>query len=120
MNREHEAGRCILFRKFVMRNAFYVLATLFFVVLMESGLGQEIHAATLSIAIPRVGAPKACPLVMGTARNPQGDILSINRQCIEHNGKPWIPVAGEFHYVRYPRRDWLTELRKMKAGSPIP
>jgi hypothetical protein len=101
----------------LMRNALYVLAALFSAVLMASGLGREIHAATLSITIPRVGAPKASPLVMGTARNPRGDIISINRQCIELNGKPWIPVAGEFHYVRYPRRDWLTELRKMKAGG---
>ena len=86
-------------------------------ILMASGISRHVGAQILSITIPRVGAPKACPLAMGTARNPRGDILSINRQCIELNGKPWIPVAGEFPYVRYPRRDWLTELRKMKAGG---
>ncbi len=89
----------------------------FAVMMAVCGLSRGINAAVLSIIIPQAGAPAACPLFMGTARNPDGAVLSINRQCIELNGKPWIPVAGEFHYVRYPRRDWLTELRKMKAGG---
>jgi hypothetical protein len=86
-------------------------------ILLTSGICRRADARILDITIPQAGVPKACPLVMGTARNPHGDMLSINRQCVELNGKPWIPVAGEFHYVRYPRRDWLTELRKMKAGG---
>ena len=89
----------------------------FAVMMAACGLSRGINAAVLSITIPQAGAPAACPLIMGTARNPDGDVLSINRQCVELNGRPWIPVAGEFHYVRYPRRDWLTELRKMKAGG---
>ena len=87
------------------------------VMMAVCGLSHDLNAAVLSVTIPQAGVPQACPLVMGTARNPDGAVLSINRQCIELNDKPWIPVAGEFHYVRYPRRDWLTELRKMKAGG---
>ena len=100
-----------------MRNTFYAFAFNFAAALMALGLGPKINAAPLSITIPQAGAPAACPLIMGTARNPSGDVLSINRQCVELNGRPWVPVAGEFHYVRYLRRDWLTELRKMKAGG---
>ncbi len=96
---------------------FRTLAAGFAVMVAARGLSHGLHAAVLSVTIPQAAAPRKCPLVMGTARNPDGDVLSINRQCIELNGKPWIPVAGEFHYVRYPRRDWLTELRKMKAGG---
>jgi hypothetical protein len=33
------------------------------------------------------------------------------------DGKPWVPIAGEFHYARYPRSDWRDELLKMKAGG---
>ena len=93
------------------------VASGFAVMMAVCGLSHNLNAAVLSVTIPQSGVPQACPLIMGTARNPSGDVLSINRQCIELNGKPWIPVAGEFHYVRYPRRDWLTELRKMKAGG---
>jgi hypothetical protein len=31
------------------------------------------------------------------------------------DGKPWYPVSGEFHYVRYARSDWEMELAKMRA-----
>jgi len=33
------------------------------------------------------------------------------------DGKPWIPVMGEFHYTRYPETFWEEEILKMKAGG---
>jgi hypothetical protein len=33
------------------------------------------------------------------------------------DGKPWIPVMGEFHYTRYPERYWEEEILKMKASG---
>jgi hypothetical protein len=99
-----------------MPNKFSFLVLLLAGVLMANA-GHPVHATELNITIPAAGDPAACPLVMGAAQSPTHGVLSINQQCIELNGKPWIPVAGEFHYVRYPRRDWLTELRKMKAGG---
>lgn len=36
---------------------------------------------------------------------------------LTRDGKPWLPVMGEFHFSRYPRRYWREELEKMKAGG---
>ena len=33
------------------------------------------------------------------------------------DGKPVIPVMGEFHFTRYPRAQWEQEIVKMKAGG---
>jgi hypothetical protein len=33
------------------------------------------------------------------------------------DGKPWIPVMGEFHYTRYPETYWEEEILKMKASG---
>lgn len=41
----------------------------------------------------------------------------MNSQYLVLDGKPWLPVMGEFHYARYPEKDWETEILKMKAGG---
>jgi hypothetical protein len=33
------------------------------------------------------------------------------------DGKPWLPVMGEFHYTRYPESYWEEEILKMKASG---
>lgn len=33
------------------------------------------------------------------------------------DGNPWLPIMGEFHYSRYPRKYWKESLYKMKAGG---
>ena len=38
-----------------------------------------------------------------------------NRQHLIRDGRPWLPMMGEFHYTRYPRGEWRRELEKMKA-----
>lgn len=48
-------------------------------------------------------------------KNPSGEEISVNSRYITLNGKPWLPVSGEFHYARYKREDWERELCKMKA-----
>jgi len=50
-------------------------------------------------------------------RNPQGKTISLNNFYLELDGKPCIPVMGEFHYSRYPHAEWETELLKIKAGG---
>jgi len=49
--------------------------------------------------------------------NPSGEEISVNSYYIEKNGKPFIPVIGEFHYARYPEKYWEESIRKMKAGG---
>ncbi len=49
--------------------------------------------------------------------NPKGDSIGVNSFYLERNGKPFIPVIGEFHYSRYPNKYWDEQLKKMKAGG---
>ncbi|GIP19305.1 beta-galactosidase [Paenibacillus montaniterrae] len=49
--------------------------------------------------------------------NPEGEKMDITSLYFTRNGKPWIPVMGEFHFSRYDRAYWYEELCKMKAGG---
>jgi beta-galactosidase len=60
-------------------------------------------------------APVAAKL--GTSRNPLGHIIAANSQYLTMDGKPWIPVMGEFHFSRYPSAQWEQEILKMKAAG---
>ena len=53
----------------------------------------------------------------GSATNPSGDTLGLNSRFLTLDGKPWLPVAGEFHFSRYPRAQWEDEILKMKAAG---
>lgn len=43
--------------------------------------------------------------------------FGYNERHLTINGKPWFPVMGEIHYSRVPEDEWMTRLRKMKAGG---
>jgi hypothetical protein len=43
--------------------------------------------------------------------------LTVDSQSLIRDGRPWIPVMGEFHFSRYPAAEWREELLKMKAGG---
>jgi len=43
--------------------------------------------------------------------------LAVNSRCIERDGRPWMPVMGEFHYSRCPEGEWADELHRMRAGG---
>lgn len=62
-------------------------------------------------------APVPVDAHLGTARNPDGEIIGANSQYLTLDGKPWLPVMGEFHYSRYPEARWEQELLKMKASG---
>ncbi|QTH41311.1 beta-galactosidase [Cohnella sp. LGH] len=49
--------------------------------------------------------------------NPKGDSIRANSRYLERDGKPWLPVMGEFHFSRFPNEQWEEELLKMKAGG---
>lgn len=64
--------------------------------------------------------PQIGQLQMGSAAAdiaPNGETLTVNSQSLVLNDTPWLPVAGEFHYSRYPAEQWLPELLKMKAAG---
>lgn len=54
---------------------------------------------------------------MGTAVDPQGNSIHLNGESMLFNGKPVLPVMGEFHFSRFPDNEWRKELLKMKAGG---
>jgi beta-galactosidase len=49
--------------------------------------------------------------------NPTGGKITVNNYYITVNNKPFIPVAGEFHFSRYPHQYWDESIKKMKAGG---
>jgi len=59
----------------------------------------------------------AVDLGQGTATDPAGHTLTADSRSFLLDGKPWVPIVGEFHYARYPRDEWRDELLKMKAGG---
>jgi len=57
------------------------------------------------------------PLSQFGGESPTGHRLAVNSDYLMLDGKPWLPVMGEFHYSRYPEQYWEEELLKMKAGG---
>ena len=41
----------------------------------------------------------------------------MNSRYLTMDGKPWLPVMGEFHYTRVPEAQWEEEILKMKAAG---
>jgi len=62
-------------------------------------------------------SPRPVPTQLGVSRAPSGATLAANSQYLTRDGKPWIPVMGEFHYSRYPEAYWEEEILKMKASG---
>lgn len=49
--------------------------------------------------------------------SPTGGTITVNSFYMSVDGRPVIPVIGEFHYSRYPHEQWEEEILKMKAGG---
>ncbi len=62
-------------------------------------------------------APQPVAAQLGSAKNPNGDVIGVNSQYLTMDGKPWLPVMGEFHFSRYPADRWEEEILKMKAAG---
>lgn len=63
-----------------------------------------------------IAQPHSLPLNMG-GKSPNGHDIGVNSQYLTMDGKPWLPVMGEFHFSRYPERYWEEELLKIKAAG---
>ena len=50
-------------------------------------------------------------------RSSTGHDLEVNSRYLTLDGKPLLPVMGEFHFSRYPEQQWEQEILKMKAGG---
>jgi len=47
----------------------------------------------------------------------ENEYLTLNSRYFIKDGKPFIPIMGEFHFARYNNLDWDIELAKIKAGG---
>lgn len=61
--------------------------------------------------------PETGYFTMGTSRTADGHSLGINNVYLTRDGRPWLPVMGEFHYTRVPHENWDEELAKMKSAG---
>jgi hypothetical protein len=78
----------------------------------------ELAAQTVVIdATADAGTPGPIAAKLGSARNPEGLEIGANSQYLTLDGKPWLPVMGEFHFSRYPEAEWEPEILKMKAAG---
>lgn len=76
---------------------------------------QTVHHHEINTAI----APKKIytdKLKLG-GKSSKGDEIDVNSYYVSVNKKPFIPIAGEFHYSRYPSQYWDESIKKMKAGG---
>ncbi|QGZ40461.1 glycosyl hydrolase family 35 [Pseudoduganella flava] len=71
---------------------------------------------TIDAASP-AAKPVAGYLRLGSTASPSGHTLGANNRYLTLDGKPWMPVMGEFHYTRSPEWMWESELAKMKAAG---
>ncbi|MFT7722993.1 MAG: beta-galactosidase [Roseateles sp.] len=86
--------------------------------LLLAVLGTAAGADTLRLdARAAPPAPQTGHLQLGAARSPQGGTLAANSQYLLLDGRPWLPVMGEYHYSRAPAAQWETQLRLMKASG---
>jgi hypothetical protein len=73
---------------------------------------------TVSIDARRPPLPaRASSYQGGTLSNRSGHTIGINSKYLTMNGRPWLPVMGEFHYSRVPESEWEEELLKMKSAG---
>ena len=61
--------------------------------------------------------PAAASFRPGSSRAPNGETIGLNARYLTRDGKPWLPVMGEFHYSRVPESLWEEEILKMKAAG---
>lgn len=88
-------------------------AALFTAIAAASASGQQV------LIDVRTPPPRPAPVqaALGTSVRPDGATLTVNSESLLLNGKPWLPVMGEFHFSRYPEQQWEPELLKMKAAG---
>ncbi len=62
-------------------------------------------------------APVTGYLHTGARASPSGHVIDVNSRYLTLDGKPWLPVMGEFHFSRSPAQFWDEELAKMRAAG---
>lgn len=96
--------------------------TIVMLVLPLSGIGlaqapvQPAPSLVVDARSP-VSAPAPTDYQENSYTSPDGETITLNSRYLSRNGKPWLPVMGEFHYTRVPQSQWEQEIMKMKASG---
>lgn len=77
----------------------------------------RLNAREYKIDVSRTTVPAAHLFHLGADTSPAGKRIEVSSSGLIIDGKPVLPVMGEFHYARYPEKEWRRELLKMKAGG---
>ena len=94
-----------------MKTYYYFVIIFLLSVLTTKTYGQY------TLNLQKVGIPSvSAPLKMGHP-GPEGKEIYTNNLYMMIDGKPVLPVMGEFHFSRYDRRFWRDALLKMKSSG---
>lgn len=99
------------------RIATALLAVITCIAATVSAAAAQTKSSFIINASEPVPTPETGFLRIGTNVSPTGHTIDVTSRFLTRDGKPWLPVMGEFHFSRYPEEDWEEELLKMKAGG---
>ena len=91
------------------------LSLILFVVAPAGSVGAQRNLVTVDVSAP-IAPPETGYLRLG-ATSANGHSLEVNSKYLVLDGKPWLPVMGEFHFSRYSEALWEDEILKMQAGG---
>jgi len=77
----------------------------------------EIRPIVIKADLTQSDANLKSDYIGGDEESKTGDKIGVDAQYLTYNGRPWLPVMGEFHFSRYPEDEWEDEILKMKAGG---
>lgn len=69
-------------------------------------------AQTYELTAPRKWEPIRSEHLQMGGKAPDGGSIDVNNYYIVRDGKPVIPVMGEFHYSRYPANSGSRKLSR--------
>jgi len=93
------------------------LAAVSFSLLGISALSAQVSTPIRIDASQPSAEPGPAQYDGGASKSPSGSVLGLNSRYLTRDGRPWLPVVGEFHYTRYPESRWEEEILKMKAAG---
>jgi beta-galactosidase len=97
------------------RSLSFLASVLFAAAMTSTSCGQT--TSPLYVDATVTSPPGPTSFQGGTSASPDGRVLGMNDRFLTLDGKPWLPVMGEFHYTRFPDAQWEEEILKMKEGG---
>jgi len=81
------------------------------------GAAIETLSQSYQISLPASSAPLLRGHLELGGVSVSGESITVNNRYIEWNGRPFVPVVGEFHYARCSAAYWDEAIRKLKSGG---